>query len=269
MSSTPSDPVPTLSDSQDAVSVLLSVPAKRRDGKLLTMDELSQIEALLRSFASSPNQRAAPSKQQLHDATSALLHTSAGPLSRKWNKTQLATVLHRWVAEAMLLDPFGNQPALFLEVRTSKKGSKMPDHDVYVEQDDGSVATFAILSPAKSEKPPRHPKSATTPELSDTPAKPSVRSPSNSEIGALATPSSCATSASSFMRQLDRLAVESLAATDGGGSVTPGADKFPTPSKPGGPCLGRARKSLPCLLVPHYLHALFLNSCLIPRFRPA
>ena len=129
MDSSSSSSVPTLSPTQDAVSILLALPDKRNDNVSLTSAELEQVEGLLRSFISSPNQRAAPSKVQLHGAVASLLHPSAGKLSQKWNKTQLSTVLHRWVAEAIELKDPALQPSLFVEVKTTKKG-KVLAHEV-------------------------------------------------------------------------------------------------------------------------------------------
>ena len=190
-------PVPKLSQTQDAVNILLALPDKRKAGVLLSSAELEQVESLLRSFVSSPNPRAAPSKLQLHAAVSSLLHSSSAKLSQKWNKTQLSTVLHRWVAEALELDDQSLQPALVLEIRTSKKGKNKLAHEIFVEEDDGSVATFKISSPEKasaSSRPPTRTPGAVAP-------------PSEAEIGPLGTPSSVATSATAFMRELSDLAV--------------------------------------------------------------
>ena len=214
--------VPTLSPTQDAVNLLVSLPAKRAQSVILAHSELSQIRDLLCEYDSSSSRRAAPSKAQLHAAVSALLHPKANKLSQKWNKGQLAAVLGRWVQEALSIQKPELQLKLCLEINPA--GQREPGV-LYIEEDDGSVATFAINSPNKPARETIRMRNVPTPPTDVDDEDPShVPTPSTSEIGPLGTPSSVATSATSFMRQLDEVAGPNgfLAATPGTVSNPPG-----------------------------------------------
>ena len=212
--------VPTLSSTQDAANLLLSLPDKRARSSIISQSELNQIRDLLCEFHSSPNRRAAPSKIQLQAAVSALLHPAASKLSQKWNKPQLAAVLARWVDEALSLAKPELQTTLYLEI---KPAGQRKAGVVYIEEDDGSVATFSISSPAKPARETIRVNPACTPSTLVDGENSMTRTPSASEIGALGTPSSVTTSATTFMRELDEVAgpgLDLLAATETPGAVS-------------------------------------------------
>ena len=79
-------------------------------------------------------------------------------VSPKFNKPQLAAVLQRWVQEALLLDPSTDQNKLYVEIKSMKQKQRQVDltKAIYIEEDDGSVATFAISSPQGPKKPRKH-----------------------------------------------------------------------------------------------------------------
>ena len=127
--------VPTLSRTHDTINLLRSLHSMRVDEQTpLTTEQLHGIQALLLEYGSSPNRRDPPSKAELHEAVSALLHRHANKLSQKWNKGQLAKVLGQWVEEALLLPHPAFQRALYLEV---KPGRGEPGV-VFIQEDDGS-----------------------------------------------------------------------------------------------------------------------------------
>ena len=201
--------VPVLSNSQDALNILSSLAVRRHTKSVLDSDELKQVEALLQNFIKSPALRTAPSKNLLMAAVNALLPQGATLVSSKFNKPQLAAVLQRWVHEAELLAQPEMQNKLYIEIKllTGSKRDIDLSQAIYIEEDDGSVAAFSISSPDHTtsdnqlEVPLTNPGSFLA-ELSMTPRP----------IGG--TPTSIATSASSFARQTNGAAsLQTLAAT--------------------------------------------------------
>ena len=153
----PADTVPVppvLSPEQDAVNILLNLPAHRRQRLALSKQELKQVDKLLQDFIMSPARRTAPSKPQLTVAVNELLPSIDMHVSPKFNKPQLAAVLQRWVQEALLLDPTTDQNKLYVEIKSMKTKQREVDmfKAIYIEEDDGSIATFSISSPEQTRK---------------------------------------------------------------------------------------------------------------------
>ena len=147
---------PATTPEQDAVNVLLNLPNYRRQRLALTQQELKQVDKLLQDFLMSPARRTAPSKPQLTVAVDALLPSIDMHVSPKFNKPQLAAVVQRWVQEALLLDPTTDQNKLYVEIKSMNSAQREVDLSkaIYIEEDDGSVATFAISSPEPTQKDP-------------------------------------------------------------------------------------------------------------------
>ena len=192
---------PVLSKKQDAISLLNSLDFRRRTGSILSSDELSQIEKLMKAFIDSPATRTAPSKQQLTAAVNALLMPNANLVSSKFNKSHLAGALLRWTQEAALLDLPSKQAKLCIEMRFIRGSRKHVDLSkaIYIEEDDGSVAALSICSPEPSQRyaeapPPSQPMDDFLQSLPEAP----------NSIGL--TPISTATSASSFARRIGTVA---------------------------------------------------------------
>ena len=145
---------PVLSPDQDAVQLLLALPSRRHQRQVLDQGELKQIGKLLTEFINSPARRTAPSKAQLTVAVNALLPSIEMHVSPKFNKPQLAAVLQRWVQEALLLAPSTDQNNLYVEIKSMKSNTRKVDltKAIYIEEDDGSVATFSISSPESAKK---------------------------------------------------------------------------------------------------------------------
>ena len=165
-----------------------------------------------------------PSKQQLMCAVSALLPVP-GKLSKKWDKTQLATVLSRWLTEALTLSPISSQKSLMVEISTRKGTHKAMEHEIFLEEDDGSVSTLSINSPAAKTPRPRVPHK---PQSDTNDAELAMDGLAISGPCA-ATPNTILSSASSFMRQIAEVSdLAPLAATPlqtdpgvGGGDFAP------------------------------------------------
>ena len=135
-------------DKAKALQVLNAVASRRSQRLPLSLDELEQIHALLGHFDKSPSLKAAPSKSELHNAIASLLHPAAGPLSAKWTKNQLCCALRGWIEEAMVLQQESWQKTLFLEVKRCKHKPKHLAHEIFFEDDDGSVSVFSVSSPS-------------------------------------------------------------------------------------------------------------------------
>ena len=149
------DSAPVLTNEQDAIQLLTTLPVRRQLSQPFDVDELGQLSVLLMDFLKSPDVRKAPSKGHLTTAVNALLQPGARLVSPKWNKPQLAGVLQRWVDEAQALQNPENQGKLFLEVK-STKGKKYKEVDltkaIFTHEEDGSLMTFALSSPDSRKK---------------------------------------------------------------------------------------------------------------------
>ena len=193
---------------QTAVSVLCEFPARRAGHKDFSAEELRLVLALLDTYVASSSKRTAPTKSQLAAAASSLLPPGSSALSSKWNKCQLAYATRKWVVEAESLGGSHKQRDLFLEVRTSDTDPKALDHNVFILEDDGSVAQFSVSSPP--------PVSAPVPRTEDggpgefRSSNEGENDPDLAPATDLFSPNSIATSASSFVRHLNEL-VESTA----------------------------------------------------------
>ena len=66
-----------------------AIPAKRKEKKQLSVDELEQVQRLLKTYMDVPSKRALPTKAQLSAVTSSLFKDGVHKLSPKWNETQL------------------------------------------------------------------------------------------------------------------------------------------------------------------------------------
>ena len=152
-------------------------------------------------------------------AVSALLQ-KPGNVSSKWSKPQLAEVLMRWTKEAMSLSPPSQQSKLFVELKSFKGKRKNVDLStaIFIEDDDGSVATFSISSPSSNQR-------------ISTPLNLSQRRVDFDLVDGLSaisrppeTPNSISTSASSFARRLDQVA--SLSELAANSLADPGVPTF-------------------------------------------
>ena len=196
---------------QDALDLLESLSFRRRSKHMLDDMELAKLYALLQHFMESPALRTAPSKNQLMAAVNALLPANAAMISTKFNKPQLAAVLHKWVQEAQLLDDASLQQKLFVEIKTIRGNRKHINlaEAIFIEEDDGSVAALSISSPGPSTSKQHRGKVPIVQDenfLADFSATP---------LRLASTPSSIATSASSFARQANGAgSLQTLAATE-------------------------------------------------------
>ena len=191
-----------LSTQERGCQILEQFPKLREQKLSLSHTELQRVVGLLDKFIASDNSRSAPTKKQLWGAVNSLLPPSATTkLSSKWDKSQLAFALRQWVMEAIALSEGQSQTDLFLEVKTSDVDPKEIAHDVFILDDDGSVATFSVTAPSPSipvaklidvSEPP-------LPKRGTCPPEPTASSAD------LFSPESTATSASSFVRQLNEL----------------------------------------------------------------
>ena len=227
-SSSDAKQVPVLTDTQDALNLLANLAFRRREKSILNAGELKQIDALLRNFLLSPALRTAPSKNQLLAAVNALLPQGASMVSTKFNKPQLAAVLQKWVHEAELLSQPETQNKLFIEIKLINGSKRNIDlsQAIYIEEDDGSVAALSISSPGRSARDDqaKAPISHAASFLADFPMTPRTIED---------TPTSVATSASSFARQVHGVAsLQTLAATD---VADPGVHGETAPASHGAP----------------------------------
>ena len=200
---------------QNAVSLLCEFPKRRAEHGEFSTQELRPVLALLDAYVASSSKRTAPTKSQLKAAVTSLLPPNSTALSSKWNKCQLAYATRKWIIEAEELDPAYKQRDLFLEVRTSATDPKALDPNVFILEDDGSVAQFSVASPQPIG-------GSATRAIAGGPAQ--TRSSNEAEsqqdtrpASDLFSPSSIATSASSFVRHLNELvdsAEPALAAID-------------------------------------------------------
>lgn len=193
--------VPQISEEDQAVQILVNLAARRQRSRVLSENELRLISDLLQNFIDSATLRTAPTKSQMLVAVSALLQ-KPGNVSSKWSKPQLAEVLMRWTKEAMSLSPPSQQSKLFVELKSFKGKRKNVDLStaIFIEDDDGSVATFSISSPSSNQR-------------ISTPLNLSQRRVDFDLVDGLSaisrppvTPNSISTSASSFARRLDQVA---------------------------------------------------------------
>ena len=201
--------VPQVSEEAQAVQILVNLAARRQRSRVLSKSELRLIANLLQNFIDSATLRTAPTKSQMLVAVSALLQTP-GNVSSKWSKPQLAEVLMRWTNEALSLSPPSLQSKLFVALKSFKGKRKNVDLStaIFIEDDDGSVATFSISSPSSAQR-------------ISTPLNLSQRCVDFDLVDGLSavsrppqTPNSISTSASSFARRLDQISsFATLAAT--------------------------------------------------------
>ena len=199
------DTTPILTGEQDALQLLISLPARRQLSQSLNSDELGQLSFLLMEFLKSPDVRKAPSKGHLTIAVNALLLPGAKPVSPKWNKPQLAGVLQRWVDEAQVLPNPEHQQKLYLEVKSTNGRHKEIDLNkaIFTHEEDGSLATFALSSPdsRKSADEGVEPVPLTQPQLDD-----AILASLEFSPVPMGTPSSIRTSASSQIRRVHNVA---------------------------------------------------------------
>ena len=220
MSSAPA--VPMLSASQLAVPIMAQFPARRASRYPFSVTELESVNKLLESYEASASKRTPPSKALLTSALSSLLAPDAPKLARKWSKCQLARVLSSWVKQAMTLGPDQPQAELFVEVKVSKTDSEQLTSEVYINEPDGSVATFVVS--------PRFASATSSSETGTSEHSPTVpgEAPPMPPLVPISTPastfspSSVFTSASSFARTLGAV----LAATP---TETASEPQFHTP----------------------------------------
>ena len=262
---------PVLSEKQDTISLLNSLDFRRRTGSILSSDELSQIEKLMKAFIDSPATRTAPSKQQLTAAVNALLTRNASLVSSKFNKCHLAGALHRWAQEAALLDPPFKQAKLFIEMRFIRGSRKHVDLSkaIYTEEDDGSVAALSICSPGPlhhedEAPPPSQPMDDFLQSIPDTPNPAGL------------TPLSIATSASSFARRIGTVASLPELAPIGNSDPGVNPENAPPPEVPApkgvwpGVCLDFIFALSPSLYVPYgYSPTTGLSAPRLPAPTPA
>ena len=70
-----------------------ATPEKRKEKKQLSVDEMEQVQRLLKTCMEVPSKRALPTKDQLSAVTSSLFKEGAHKLSPKWNKTHLVVTI--------------------------------------------------------------------------------------------------------------------------------------------------------------------------------
>ena len=111
--------------------------------------------------------------------------------------------MRKWVVEAEALADVHRQRDLFLEVSTNAADPKTLDNNVFILEDDGSVATFSVASPQTEISTA----AVVAPDDSAQVSETIVEATGHSEsIGTdLFSPNSIATSASSFVRHLNEL----------------------------------------------------------------
>ena len=198
-------PPPSSPELKRAVKALESFQHLRNVKQPFDLETLENVGELLENFIKSPNNKTPPGKRPLRSATAALLHPNARPLSEKWTKPQLAAALQQWVMQALLLPEPHLQNNLYLEIIRSSTKPKHCEHTVFREDEDGSIASFALASPElpakKSQKRKGKPK-AKKAKSKETPASalPSA-APAESGVSPVSLHS-----ASSFMRELEDLA---------------------------------------------------------------
>ena len=150
---TNSSPPLTLSDTfsstvEQQIRALVSLPEKRALKDDMTTRELLLIAKLLDTFDASSSRRAAPSRAQLSNAVSALIHPDGAKLSNKWSKPQLVQVLRHWIREAQNLLQLEEQSDLYVALTKSKSKPKQMRHSVSLVSDDGHVQTLSVVSPS-------------------------------------------------------------------------------------------------------------------------
>ena len=114
--------------------------------------------------------------------------------------------MHKWVVEAEALADVHKQRDLFLEVSTNAADPKTLDNNVFILEDDGSVATFSVASP----QPEISAAAVVAPDGSAQVSGTIVEGTGRSEGPGpdLFSPNSITTSASSFVRHLNELVEE-------------------------------------------------------------
>ena len=142
---------PSLLSESAGLSVINVIPSRRKEGKIITSEELSSLNALLGKYLASENNKLRPKKDELFNAVQALLKNESRSLSRQWDKTQLALTLFRWVQEAFHLGPEHCQADLSIVINTTSDSPNQLGHDIYLKDEvAGETETFAIQSPSPS-----------------------------------------------------------------------------------------------------------------------
>ena len=134
-----------------------AIPAKRKEKKQLSVDELEQVQRLLKTYMDVPSKRALPTKAQLSAVTSSLFKEGARKLSPKWNKTQLVVAIQHWLDEIKDLRDGKGQVETYLEVSVHKGAPNLMEHQISTEEECGKFASMAISSPSSRAKGPALP----------------------------------------------------------------------------------------------------------------
>ena len=232
------------------LQVLADLPAHRASDRIISPNKIAGILALIEQFEQSPNNKSPPGKELLFNAVKSLLHADSRALSLKWSKQQLASVLKSWLTHAMELTPPSSQRDLYVELLVDASCPKQLGHDLFLEEEDGSVATFAIVSPPRNKRTavPR-PRNFVLDEQFR-PRSPVPEGPPESL--AERTPSSIGTSASSaFLREIDQVARLELSPT----CSTPGVNvtRISPAERPGNtPGVNFPGRRPPVLVVPRF-----------------
>ena len=153
-SSSPSIPPQATSE---GIAALESLPSARTEHNSLPPQQLRAALHLLNAFLANPSGKAPPSKELLSNAVQALL-PAGQRLARKWRKEQLATVLVKWVVQALRLRPLSLQKDLLVKVSVSDSDPKKMTHSCFlVEEGSDAVASFTLSSPSpiKARSPER------------------------------------------------------------------------------------------------------------------
>ena len=134
-------------DNALAMKALLSIAGKRKANKSIPLPDLMLSRKLLNHYLQSPSRLTQPSKDQMHETVTSLLPKGAKPLSKRWNKSQLAVAILHWVDYVIELGEDGDQVKSALEVYTTKDKPKLFDHQISSQGEDGVIESMKLSSP--------------------------------------------------------------------------------------------------------------------------